>query len=111
LAVVERRTGVIEIPALQLSATGMSPDELFTEWMAYQNLCGEVGEIIESMWAGWQKETNPALRDRLNAELDDVRPHYEVLRAWTELFHSAWVFSTYGCESRFVLGKTRVAEC
>jgi hypothetical protein len=94
-------------PVLGLSTDGMSAAELFAEWRAYQDRCDEVDETIRAMVDRWHKETDPVRKKQLEAELYGTRPDYEVLSAWTDLFYVAWVFTTFGCESKFVPDETR----
>jgi hypothetical protein len=97
---------VMKRPVLELSANGMDSTELFAQWREYAACRDEVAATIMTMADRWHKETDPVVRDRLGVELDEVRPHFEVLCAWTDVFHTAWVFSTQGCESKFIPSDT-----
>jgi hypothetical protein len=94
-------------PVLGLSTDGMSVDELLAVWRAYQDRVDEVDETIRAMVDRWHKETDPVRKEKLEAELCGTRPDYEVLSAWTDLFYVAWVFTTFGCESKFVPDETQ----
>lgn len=87
---------------VQLSAEGYTPEELFAEWQRLSVLRTEANRFVDEYRRKWEITTDLDEKAQLWSELDDMWPEFEVLAAWTELFYTAWVFSTRGCNSEFL---------
>jgi hypothetical protein len=92
------------IDALHLSvAEGVSSTELHDTWLQLFRRRTEAAKTAAGMWQQWKdaSDGSPAA-DRLWAQYSAFQSEYRVLAAWTDLFHTAWVFSTDGRKCRFL---------
>ncbi len=92
------------IDALHLSVDdGVSPSELHDTWLQLFHRRNEAKRTAAAMWQQWKDAPEgSAEADRLWKAYSAFQSEYRVLAAWTDLFHTAWVFSTDGRQCRFL---------
>jgi hypothetical protein len=90
---------------VQLTAEDYTPEDLFAEWQRLSVLRSEADQLVNQYRQEWEITTDPIEKARVWNEIDQMWPHFEVLSAWTELFYTAWIFSTRGCNSEFLMGR------
>ncbi|MDQ3885659.1 MAG: hypothetical protein M3308_01250 [Actinomycetota bacterium] len=93
-AVTEERAGLSVVTA------GMSADELFEEWKRLRALCTSTYAVLDAKVQQWRAATGRA-KEQFWAEYAALSADHDVLSAWTEAYHCAWVFARHGRESRF----------
>ena len=87
---------------LGLSVSDIPSEDLFDTWQGLLALRMRADAYITEMRARFEKATNVADRERLWARLEVLWPSYQVLSAWTDVVHAAYVFATEGYESLFM---------
>jgi hypothetical protein len=87
---------------VQLIADGYAPEDLFAEWQRLSVLRSEADQLVNQYRQRWEITTDPTEKARVWNEIDRMWPDFEVLSAWTELFYTAWIFTTRGCNSAFL---------
>ena len=92
------------IDVLDLSvADGVSSTELHDTWLQLFHRRNEAAKTAAGMWQQWKDAPDgSAEADRLWRQYSAFQSEYRVLAAWTDLCHTAWVFSTDGRKCRFV---------
>ena len=76
--------------------TTATADELWGRWQYLCELSETVGAHVTEIGQRWKDTTDPTVRDRLWVEYEAQTREYRVLAAWTELFYTAFIFSTDG---------------
>jgi hypothetical protein len=85
----------------------MTSTQLHDEWLRLFRASSEAEKVAARMWQEWKNATanekteSPESR-RLWAQYSAFQSDYRVLTAWRDLLHTAWVFSTDGCECRLL---------
>jgi hypothetical protein len=92
------------VHTLGLSVTDVSSEELFDTWQGLLALRMRADDYLAEMRGRFERAEGLVERDRLWARLDVLWPNYQVLSAWTEVMHAAYVFATEGHESLFMDG-------
>jgi len=94
------------IEVLHLSvADGVSSAELHDTWFQLFRRRDEAAQTAAGMWQQWKDAPDDSAKaDRLWAQYSAFQSEYRVLAAWTDLCHTAWVFSTDGRRCRFLTG-------
>ncbi len=92
------------VDALDLSiADGVSTTELHDTWLQLFHRRNEAAMTAAGMWQQWKDAPEGSVAaDRLWGQYSVFQSEYRVLAAWTDLFHTAWVFSTDGRQCRFL---------
>ena len=90
------------VHTLGLSVTDIPSEELFDTWQDLLALRMRADAHLTEMRARFDKATDVADRERLWARLEVLWPSYQVLSAWTDVVHAAYVFATEGYESLFM---------
>jgi hypothetical protein len=80
----------------------VSSEELFDTWQALLALRAQADDYLAEMRGLFDKATNLVERERLWQRLELLWPNYQVLSAWADLTHAAYVFATEGYESLFL---------
>ncbi len=96
------------IDALHLSVDdGVSPSALHDTWLQLFHRRNEAKRTAAGMWQQWKDAPEgSAEADRLWAQYSAFQSEYRVLTAWTDLFHTAWVFATDGRQCRFLTSRS-----
>jgi hypothetical protein len=92
----------LQLGTLGLSVTDIPSEELFDTWQDLLALRMRADAYITAMRARFDKATDLVERERLWARLEVLWPSYQVLSAWTDVVHAAYVFATEGHESLFM---------
>ena len=71
-------------------------------WQALLALRMRADAYITDVRARFEKATSQIERERLWTRLEMLWPSYQVLSAWTDVTHAAYVFATEGYESLFM---------
>jgi hypothetical protein len=87
-----------------LSVTDASSEELFDTWQGLLELRMRADDFLAEMRGRFERAKGLVERDRLWADLEMLWPSYQVLSAWTDVMHAAYVFTTEGQESLFMDG-------
>ena len=92
------------IEALHLRVDdGVSSTELHDTWLQLFHRRNEAPKTAAAMWQQWEEAPDgSAEADRLWRQYSAFQSEYRVLAAWTDLFHTAWVFSTDGRQCRLL---------
>ena len=90
------------VHTLGLSVTDIPSEELFDTWQCLLALRMRADAHLAELRARFDKATTVADRERLWARLEVLWPSYQVLSAWTDVVHAAYVFATEGYESLFM---------
>ena len=90
------------VHTLGLSVTDISSEELFDTWQDLLALRMRADAHLTELRARFDKATTVADRERLWARLEVLWPSYQVLSAWTDVVHAAYVFAAEGYESLFM---------
>ena len=92
------------IEVLHLSVDdGVSPSELHDTWLQLFHRRNEAKRTAAGMWQQWKDAPDGSSEaDRLWKAYSAFQSEYRVLAAWTDLCHTAWVFSTDGRRCRFL---------
>jgi hypothetical protein len=100
------------IDALHLSvADGVSSTELHDSWLQLFHRRNEAAKTAAAMWQQWKDAPEGSVEaGRLWRKYSAFQSEYRVLAAWTDLFHTAWVFSTDGRQCRFVTSHSRAGR-
>ena len=80
-------------------ADGVSSPQLHDMWLQLFRRRSEMEKISGALWRQWKaaEATGASARaDRLWRQYSAFQSEYRVLSAWTDLLHTAWVFSTEG---------------
>jgi hypothetical protein len=80
-------------------ADGVSSIQLHDMWLQLFRRRGEMVKISGALWRQWKTADAAgacARADRLWKQYSAFQSDYRVLSAWTDLLHTAWVFSTDG---------------
>jgi hypothetical protein len=91
-----------QLHTLEVSVTDIPSAELFDTWQDLLALRMRADAYITEMRARFDEATSLTERDRLWARLEVLWPSYQVLSAWTDVVHAAYVFATEGYESLFM---------
>jgi hypothetical protein len=91
-----------QLHRLEVSVTDIPSEELFDTWQQLLRLRVRADAYISQVRARFDQATNPVERERLWARLEVLWPSYQVLSAWTDVVHAAYVFATEGYESLFM---------
>ena len=93
-------------------AEGVSSVQLHDMWLQLFRRRSEMVKISGALWKQWKtaEATGGSARaDRLWKQYCAFQSDYRVLSAWTDLLHTAWVFSTEGRKSALI-GDLAVTE-
>jgi hypothetical protein len=90
------------VHTLGLSVADVSSEELFDTWQGLLALRTDADDFLADMRSRFDKADGLTERERLWAQLEVLWPSYQVLSAWTEVMHAAYVFATEGHESLFM---------
>lgn len=92
------------IDVLHLSVDdGVSSTELHDTWLQLFHRRNEAAKTAAGMWQQWKDAPDgSAQANHLWVQYSAFQSEYRVLVAWTDLFHTAWVFSTDGRKCRFL---------
>jgi hypothetical protein len=103
---------MINIDALHLSVKdGVSPSQLHGTWLALFRRRTEAAKTAAAMFEQYQVAADGSVEaNRLWNRYAAFQSEYRVLAAWTDLFHTAWVFATEGRRCRFVTSDTTTAK-
>jgi hypothetical protein len=80
-------------------AEGVSSTQLHDMWLQLFRRRSEMVKVSGALWTQWKnaEATGVSARaDRLWKQYAAFQSDYRVLSAWTDLMHTAWVFSTEG---------------
>ena len=80
-------------------ADGVSSIQLHDLWLQLFRRRSEMVKVSGALWRQWKtaEATGASDRaDRLWEQYSAFQSDYRVLSAWTDLVHTAWVFSTDG---------------
>jgi hypothetical protein len=80
-------------------ADGVSPIQLHDLWLQLFRRRSEMVKVSGALWRQWkvaEASGGSARADRLWKQYVAFQSDYRVLCAWTDLLHTAWVFSTEG---------------
>jgi hypothetical protein len=80
-------------------ADGVSSIQLHDLWLQLFRRRSEMVKVSGALWRQWKaaEATGSSARaDRLWKQYVAFQSDYRVLAAWTDLLHTAWVFSTEG---------------
>ena len=91
-----------QLHTLEVSVPDIPSEELFDTWQDLLVLRIRADAYITEMRARFEKADGLADRERLWARLEVLWPSYQVLSAWTDVVHAAYVFATEGYESLFM---------
>jgi hypothetical protein len=91
-----------QLHTLEVSVTDIPSAELFDTWQDLLALRMRADAYITEMRARFDEATSLTERDRFWARLEVLWPSYQVLSAWTDVVHAAYVFATEGYESLFM---------
>ena len=91
-----------QLHRLEVSVTDIPSEELFDTWQELLRLRVRADAYLAEVRARFDKATNLVERERLWARLEVLWPSYQVLSAWTDVVHAAYVFATEGYESLFM---------
>ena len=91
-----------QLHRLEVSVPDIPSEELFDTWQVLVRLRVRADAYITEVRARFDKATNLVERERLWARLEVLWPSYQVLSAWTDVVHAAYVFATEGYESLFM---------
>ena len=103
---------MINIDALTLSVDdGLSPVELHDTWLQLFRRRNEAAKIAMAMFEQYKAAVEGSTEaNRLWLKYSACQSEYRVLAAWTDLFHTAWVFATDGRQCRFVTCNSTAAK-
>ena len=87
---------------LGLSVSDIPSEELFDTWQGLLALQAHADDYLAELRGRFDKATDLVERERLWQRLELLWPNYQVLSAWTDLMHVAYVFTTEGHESLFM---------
>jgi hypothetical protein len=93
-------------------ADGVSSIELHDLWLQLFRRRSEMVKVSGALWKQWKAAEaagGSARADRLWKQYCAFQSDYRVLSAWTDLLHTAWVFSTEGRKSALI-GDLAVTE-
>ena len=90
------------VHTLGLSVSDIPSEELFDTWQALLALRMRADAYITDVRARFEMATSLVERERLWTRLEVLWPSYQVLSAWTDVTHAAYVFATEGYESLFM---------
>jgi hypothetical protein len=90
------------VHTLGLSIADVSSEELFDTWQALLALRAHADDYLADMRGRFDQADNLTDRERLWEHLEVLWPNYQVLSAWVDLMHVAYVFATEGHESLFL---------
>src|ERR671928_1789138 len=93
-------------------ADGVSSIQLHDLWLALFRRRSEMVKVSGALWRQWKAAEAmgaSARADRLWKQYAAFQSDYRVLSAWTDLLHTAWVFSTEGRRSALI-GDLAVTE-
>jgi hypothetical protein len=82
-------------------ADGVKATQLHDKWLELFRRRGEIAKESAELFRQWKAIEDTfelAEADRLWRQYMVVQRDYRVLSAWTDLLHSAWVFTTDGRE-------------
>jgi len=91
-----------QLHRLELSVPDIPSEELFETWQVLLALRMRADAYITEVRARFEKATSQIERERLWTRLEVLWPSYQVLSAWTDVTHAAYVFATEGYESLFM---------
>jgi len=91
-----------QLHRLELSIPDIPSEELFDTWQVLLALRMRADAYITDVRARFEKATSLVERERLWTRLEVLWPSYQVLSAWTDVTHAAYVFATEGYESLFM---------
>jgi hypothetical protein len=96
------------IEVLHLSVDDdVNSTELHDTWLQLFRRRTEAAKTAAAMWQQWKDAPDgSAEADRLWRQYSAFQSEYRVLAGWTDLFHTAWVFSTDGRKCRFLPSKS-----
>ena len=80
-------------------ADGVSSIQLHDLWLQLFRRRSEMVKVSSALWRQWkaaEASGGSARADRLWKQYAAFQSDYRVLSAWTDLLHTAWVFSTEG---------------
>jgi hypothetical protein len=90
---------------------GVSSMELHDTWLQLFRRRSEAAKTAAGMWQQWKDAPGGSVQaDRLWARYSAFQSEYRVLAAWTDLCHTAWVFSTDGRHCRFLPSHSTAAS-
>jgi len=93
-------------------ADGVSSIALHDLWLQLFRRRSEMVKVSGALWKQWKAAEatgGSAQADRLWKQYCAFQSDYRVLSAWTDLLHTAWVFSTEGRKSTLI-GDLAVTE-
>ncbi len=80
---------------VRLSTTA-APEELWTYWLELAEVSKTAGELMIAIGQQWKDATDVVLERQLWTEYQSAARQYDVLSAWKDVVHSAYVFMTEG---------------
>ena len=93
-------------------ADAVSSIQLHDLWLQLFRRRSEMVKVSGALWRQWKAAEAmdaSARADRLWKQYAAFQSDYRVLSAWTDLLHTAWVFSTEGRKSSLI-GDLAVTE-
>ena len=90
------------VHTLGLSVTDIPSEELFDTWQCLLALRMRADAYLAELRGRVDRAPNLIERQRLWSRVEVLWPSYQVLSAWTDVVHAAYVFATEGYESLFM---------